>query len=429
MGKAGASLPCRSLHSEVTAINKQRFLPELGKLLTFMVEEDRQTALAMYGRLFDDAVDEQQLMDLLVSPTRQAVVIARTYDARERKQQLESPNAEEIGTPGFVLAIDKIYQQVAPSHEEKWEAPEETREEREVNQFSLFEDDAHPIDDDEYVPFQIEAESVPIEEPVDQLPLEAQTPVQEESLPHAAKAEEIGAALAEETEPQPFVPAEEGTPEGAVPSAEALAEELPAEESPAEESPAEAVPAEELPAEEVPAEERAAADEAEEFRAFDLSIKEPEEAPPAEKQPEQMSFFPQDFDPKTARPQVSAADYELDYLPETKLKPKVFLLILFTILAIPVALVGTALLLIPTFLALVLAVAVVVLGSATLVAAFSGFPKLADLLIVIGISVIVLAIGLLLLWLFVWFIGGAIGGMIRGLIDLGRKWCYEEVPV
>ena len=97
MGKAGGALPGRPLHSEVTAINKQRFLPELGKLLTFMVEEDRQTALAMYSRLFDDAVDEQQLMDLLVSPTRQAVVIARTYDARERKQQLESVSIPNSG--------------------------------------------------------------------------------------------------------------------------------------------------------------------------------------------------------------------------------------------------------------------------------------------------------------------------------------------
>ena len=44
-------------------------------------------------------------------------------------------------------------------------------------------------------------------------------------------------------------------------------------------------------------------------------------------------------------------------------------------------------------------------------------------------AVIVLALGLLLLWIFVWFIGGAIGGLIRNVLELGRKWCYEEVPV
>ena len=80
---------------------------------------------------------------------------------------------------------------------------------------------------------------------------------------------------------------------------------------------------------------------------------------------------------------------------------------------------------------LVLALSLLVIGggSAVLIAAFSGFPKLADILIVVGTAVIVLALGLLLLWLFVWFIGGAIGGLIRNVIELGRKWCYEEVPV
>ena len=61
----------------MTAINKQRFLAELSKLLTFMYEEDRQTALAMYGRMFDEADDEQALLLELGSPTRQAVIVAR----------------------------------------------------------------------------------------------------------------------------------------------------------------------------------------------------------------------------------------------------------------------------------------------------------------------------------------------------------------
>ena len=57
----------------MTDINKQKFLAELGKLLTFMYEEDRQSALAMYAKLFDNARDEQSLLQFLVSPTRQAV--------------------------------------------------------------------------------------------------------------------------------------------------------------------------------------------------------------------------------------------------------------------------------------------------------------------------------------------------------------------
>ena len=347
-----------------------------------MVEEDRQTALGMYSRLFDDAEDEQQLMDLLVSPTRQAVVIARTYDAKERKQQLEAP--EVIGgeeTPAFVLAIDKLYQQVAPKRDASWKEPEDAP--LEINQFSLFEDEPHPIDDSEYVPFQLEADSVPIGEEVEELPVEAPP-----------------APPVEETAEEPAAPAEE--PRGLVEAV--LGSEEEEEEEEEEPRPEEPQPAPEPKSEHLPAEE-------------------PEEAPVVQLPAQELRM------PERKAAKLSAADYDLDFIPETRRQPRVFLLILFTLLAIPVTLAGIVLLLIPTVLALGLAVLVIIMGSATLVAAFSGFPKLADLLIVIGISVIVLAIGLLLLWVFVWFVGGAIGGLIRAVTELGRKWCYEEVPV
>ena len=366
--------------SEVKIINKQRFLPELGKLLTFMVEEDRQTALAMYSRLFDDAVDEQQLMDLLVSPTRQAVVIARTYDARERKQQLEAGNRDGAEqTPAFVLAIDKIYQQVAPKTVAQ-PAEEEPDIPAIANQFSLFEDDVHPIDDSEYVPFQIEAEAVSIEEPVAELPVEAE-PVPVEAPEEPAAAEEAPGDLSGE----PSAPAESE----AAPEEEPL---LPGEPV----LPVEGAP---VPA---PVEERAA-----------IPMPEPVPVDAPEIQPVPL---PHDA-------------YDMDYLPETQRKPRVFLLILYLLFAIPLTLVGVVLLLIPTVLVLAVSLLVIGGGSAVLIAAFSGFPKLADILIVVGTAVIVLALGLLLLWLFVWFIGGAIGGLIRNVIELGRKWCYEEVPV
>ena len=63
---------------EVKAINKQKFLAELGRLLTFMYEEDRQSALAMYSKMFDDVAEEQPLQQPPVSPTRQTAVHART---------------------------------------------------------------------------------------------------------------------------------------------------------------------------------------------------------------------------------------------------------------------------------------------------------------------------------------------------------------
>ena len=44
-------------------------------------------------------------------------------------------------------------------------------------------------------------------------------------------------------------------------------------------------------------------------------------------------------------------------------------------------------------------------------------------------ALLLLAFGLLFLWLFIWFIGGAIVGLVRGVIELGQSWCFKEVPV
>ena len=109
--------------SGVNAINRQKFLAELAKLLTFMYEEDRRYALEMYERMFDIAEDnEQWLLQNLMSPTRQAVIIARSYNAKERKlsvsaewKEKEEDQGEE--TPPFVLAINKIFDDLFPDEE------------------------------------------------------------------------------------------------------------------------------------------------------------------------------------------------------------------------------------------------------------------------------------------------------------------------
>ena len=63
-----------------------------------------------------------------------------------------------------------------------------------------------------------------------------------------------------------------------------------------------------------------------------------------------------------------------------------------------------------------------------IVSSIGAFATIANLLVAIGAALILLAVGLVFLMLFVWFIGGAIAGLVRGLISLGRKWCYKEVP-
>ena len=109
-------------------------------------------------------------------------------------------------------------------------------------------------------------------------------------------------------------------------------------------------------------------------------------------------------------------------------KPKVALLILYIIIAVPLIALCVALLLIPTLAFLALAAAAVVLGCVTLTSAFSAFSIFADVMVVLGCAMVTLALGLLFMWIFVWFIGGAIAGLINAIIKLGGKWCYKEVP-
>ncbi|MBQ1403350.1 MAG: hypothetical protein IIY90_08595, partial [Oscillospiraceae bacterium] len=95
-------------------INKRKFLTELGKLLTFMFEEDRQRALSVYESMFDETEDDTALMQFLGSPTKQAVTVARAYNAKERRLAVTSQAGEgnedvvNDEEPGFVIAINRI---------------------------------------------------------------------------------------------------------------------------------------------------------------------------------------------------------------------------------------------------------------------------------------------------------------------------------
>ena len=354
------------VQSEVTDINKQKFLAELARLLTFMYEEDRQEALAMYEGMFDEAGDEQSLLQALVSPTRQAVVIARAYNARERKLQVHAQSRDENAqgdSADFVQAIYQVRSDALGAQESKPVVDE--------NQFSLFDDLA-------VEPEEPEAEPVPaVDEP---LALEPEAPA--EPAPEAADAEP-------ELDPAP--------------AAEEAVSEEPVVQEPVPES---------------------VVDEVDAFLA-DFTLPEdimtpetPSQPAPAETEPvqEELLQIPDEEEPYTYAPPA-----------ETLRKPKVFLLILYIILAIPLTLAGIILLLVPTILFLALAAGTICAGVMALGAAFSGFTMFSDLMVVLGLAVIVLALGLLFLWIFIWFIGGAIVGLVRGVISLGEQWCYKEV--
>ena len=141
---------CAEYNRRWIFINKHKFLAELGRLLTFMYEEDRLTALSMYERMFDETADEEGLLQLLISPTRQAVVLARSYDAKERKLQMQSrtadaeyaANVEDV--PSFVFVIDKTAKQ---AEELGVKFPAVLDE-----QFSIFEEAAAAVEEIEALP-------------------------------------------------------------------------------------------------------------------------------------------------------------------------------------------------------------------------------------------------------------------------------------
>ena len=338
--------------SEVTSINKQKFLAELGKLLTFMYEEDRQRAMGLYSRMFEEAGDEQALIQALISPTRQAVVVARAYNSNLGRLSLNAEtkaapeDRDENGVPDYVQAIEKVREQawaaigVPAAAEEAEEAPAETEE----------------------------AEEAP------------------------AEAEEAEEAPAETEE----------------------AEEAPAETEEVEEAPAETEEAEEAPA---------AAEEAEEA---------PAAAEPDKSAHEGIEFFTLPEEGKETPQSDTLLDentfnIDSDALRKPRRKAKPFALILYILLAIPLTICAIAVLLVPAILFLALSVAAIICGVVLVSTAFKGFPVFADIMVVLGVSLVLFALGLLFLWTSIWFIGGAIVGVVHGVAVLCEKWCYKEV--
>lgn len=355
--------------SEVTDINRQKFLAELAKLLTFMYEEDRQEALAMYAGMFEDAEDEQALIQALVSPTRQAVVIARAYNDKERKLQVHAQSREdgdEGGDEGYIRAINQVRSEALREQNSRPAVDE--------NQFSLFDD--FPGEAVPSVPF---VETVKAPESV-----ETQAP--------AAAAEEPAPVEAELAAGQPS--------------------SLPTEVSAAENAEEEPV---QIPGEVI--------DEVDAFLAnFSLPDDVMDREAPAEPEEE---FIQGELTQVTEAPEEEEKSPAVS---EMVRKPKIFLLILYIIFAIPLTLIAVILLLIPTLLFLLLAGVTISAGVMIFSASFSGFVVFADMMVVLGSAIVVLALGLLCLWIFVWFIGGAIVGLVRSVIELGETWCYKEVP-
>ena len=341
-----------------------------------MYDEDRQTALAMYGRMFDETADEEGLLELLVSPTRQAVVLARSYDAKARKTQIEQSESADFSdpdsVPAFIFIIDKTAQQALELGVKEANPVE--------GQFSIFDE----LPELEELAPAAEAEAEAAVEAGETVAAEAEAPAEVEAAQEPAAIPVPLPELYDEAEAQQEAEdAQRSDVDDTADAVDAFLKDFTIENGELISVKAEDA-VQEAPAETEPASEAAELAEA---------VKATEAEKPAQKQ----------------------------------VKTNILLLILYIFLAIPLGAVGVALLLIPTVFFLALGSCCGYVGVYAITTSFASFAVIADTMAVFGAGLALLALALFFIWVFVWFLGGAIVGYIRALCVLGRKLCCKEV--
>ena len=363
--------------SEVTHINRQKYMAELSKLLAFMFKEDKEDILAQYNKMLDETDDEQALLESFGSPTKLAVTISRTYKRSERKLAVEADSKEDkpeatehiIVTPvkkekekpsvtdtglSYADIIEEIRREKAAEEGVEYkpmffDEPEETAVQEELEET--------PAEETQTEETITEQEPAPVEEAA---PEEAETETTEESPEKAGEAAEDEATVVEQTPEE---------------KAEAIPEEAPTEE----------------------------AETAEE-------VSQPEEAVETELVFEKLESIDE---------------------PEATVlyKTNVALLILYLIFAIPIGLVLLALSMAVTLILLGLGVLVIAAGVKVIAFAFSTLVIFADIMLCAGAVLIAFAIALLLLWLGILMLVRGIKGVVGGVVSLGKKLCVKEVSV
>ena len=385
-------------------INRRKYLAELGKLLTFMYEEDRQEALALYEQMFDEANDETELIRFLGSPTKQAVAVAHAYNANNRKLATSSQKGAEFADvsgkeiPPFVQTINNFIAEarklgILNGGEEG--VPED-----------LFEEDEPetPEEETEEIP-----ESENTEEPAEVSgPADTDFPEEDSSLSELpAEAQEFMDSVSTEEELQAlFAPSEETAAEAEEESAEEAEEETPAENFALDLGP-------------VPEPERSDPDQINEVMAAFREKDEAEPAAPAKSEQTTLSEF-DSLSIEEATPWRKSDEYSGSG------KANIPIMICYLIAAVPLTAIGVLILLIPALLFLALSVACGIVAFYTASSAFGNFAVFADIMVVLGAALVFAALALFFFWIFLWFIIGAIAGLINFSIRLGGKICFME---
>lgn len=353
----------------MTIIDRQKYVAELGKLLSGMAPQDREAVLRGVNARFDEEGDDAAVIASLGSPTFAAVSVLRGYTPPEEGASDSVPMPEPRRARPEPKPVEP--EPIEPEPEEP-AAPEEAGPE---------EPEAESAEADEPAP----VEPVPDEEPTE--------PAEPAPEPEAPPAEP-------ETEPepepeQPEIPAEPAEPEAAEEPAEAEAPEDaagPAEEPDEPDQPEE--PGTEAEGPEEPAE--------------------PEEA----EAPEEAEENP-DLPPFWGGPP------ELPKPP----KAKVGLLILYIILGVAVGLPLTVLFACVALGIFGCGGALIAAAALLVSFCFLGMGVVADILLLAGAALVLAALGLLLLFFAVWFFIRCVVGFVNLILRKGREWCYDHGEV
>lgn len=376
----------------MTLINRQQFMSELSKLLTFMFKEDRSEIIQQYNEMLDNAEDEQAMLESFGSPTRLAVAISRSYQRDERKLSVHADSKD--GGSGEAVKVKPVI----PTQGKKSSAPIVKPNEPAADAYvDIIEEIRREKAAEEGIEYK------PIFFKEDPKPEPAAEPEVEESAEEAA--EETVEAVDEASE---NAAEEAGT-----------ADEENADEAQTEE--AEAQPEGEPDAAEAAETAEQTAGEAE-----DAPQVQADEGGEAEAEAPAEAAEPVD---ETAHVLATVFNETPEAAPEKVRKTNVFALILYIIVSIPV---GLVLLLVMLGLELgVLGCGLLGLrvGFSLLSFTFSGMSVLADVLICFGVNIAVLALGVLVTWFAVWLIIVSVPWLIRGIKNLGRKLCVKEVEI
>ena len=435
-------------------MNRQRYMAELSKLLTFMFKEDRAEILQHYNELLDNAEDEQALLEEFGSPTKLAVTISRTYSREERKlsvsvdskveesedREYTKPDESQFRTIKPAQAVEEEVDYLGSYAEIVEEIRREMAEENGVEYVPIFFDNPEPENEAEPETEEVEEETAEVEEGEEEVPEETEDEAETES--ESEELTEDDDASTEETQSEEENSSEESEAEPEDTEAEVAEEE---EESESEESEEDAPAEEDAPEEESDEEDNSAdsEDEASEEAEADENSEETEaeseeDSEEKESESEETEAVPLTEESDVEEPVEAVQrvipeipDYTTDFLKEAeeekissqKLSPA--LLVLYLIFAIPIGLV---------LLILTAAVTLTVLGGGAaamaggvLLVAFSlsGITVTADIMLIVGGALIAFGLGILLLWTGFWLIIAGFKNLINGIVKLGRKICVK----